>query len=109
MSGEHRPGDLVPVLLSVAAWLVYAPLRPTPSRLPAPDPRRCRDLTWLGVITGLATLAGVSVLTCRVAVLLSGTSIDGSLWYGDLPAPDGVEISDIAVALSLSRIGALST
>jgi hypothetical protein len=27
-------------------------------------------------------------------------SIDGSLWYGDLPAPDGVEISDIAVALS---------
>jgi len=46
-------------------------------------------------------------LTCRVAVLLSGASIDGSLWYGDLPAPDGVEFSDIAVALSRSTIGAL--
>jgi len=90
----------MPGLLSVAAWLVYAPLRPTPSRLPAPDPRRCRGLTRVGVITGLPAVAGVSRLTCRVAVLLSGASIDGSLWYGDLPAPDGVEISDIAVALS---------
>jgi hypothetical protein len=89
------------VLLSVAAWLVHARLRPAPSRLPAPGPRRCRDMTRLGVITGLPALAGVSRLTCRVAVLLSGVSIDGSLWYGDLPAPDGVEICDIAVALSL--------
>jgi len=48
-------------------------------------------------------------LTCRVAVLMSGASIDGSLWYGGLPDPDGAEISDIAVALSWSRIGALST
>ena len=79
------------------------------SRVPAPDTRRCRDLTRLGVIAGLPALAGVSGLTCRVAVLLSGASIDGSLWYGDLPAPDGAEISDIAVALSLSTIGALST
>ena len=52
---------------------------------------------------------GFRGLTCRVGVLLSGASIDGSLWYGDLPAPDAVEISDIAAALSLSRIGALST
>jgi hypothetical protein len=89
----------VPVLLSVAAWLVYAPLRSTPSRLPAPDPRRCRDLTRLGVIAGLPALAGVSGLTCRVAVLLSGASIDGSLLYGDLPALDGAETTDIAEAL----------
>jgi hypothetical protein len=61
------------------------------------------------VIAGLPGLAGVSALKCQVGVLLSGASIDGSLWYGDLPAPDGVEIFDIAVALSLSRIGALST
>jgi hypothetical protein len=26
---------------------------------------------------------------CRVGVLLFGASIDGSLLYGDLPAPDG--------------------
>ena len=26
---------------------------------------------------------------CRVGVLLFGASIDGSLWYGDLPALDG--------------------
>jgi len=44
-------------------------------------------------------LAGVFGLTCRVGVLLSKASIDGSLWYGDLPALDGVEISDIAEAL----------
>ena len=59
------------------------------SRVPAPETRRCPDLTSLGVITGLPTLAGVSGLTCRLRVLLSGASIDGSLWYGDLPAPDG--------------------
>jgi hypothetical protein len=28
-------------------------------------------------------------LICRLRVLLSGASIDGSLWYGDLPAIDG--------------------
>jgi len=80
-----------------------------PSRLPTPETQRCRDLTPLGVITGLPALAGV----CPVDVSGGGAtvraSIDGSLWYGDLPAQDGVEISDIAVALCLSRIGALST
>jgi hypothetical protein len=54
-------------------------------------------------------VAGVSRAIRRYGVVQFPASIDGSLWYGDLPAPDGVEISDIAVALSLSRIGALST
>ena len=35
-------------------------------------------------------------LTCRRRVLLSGASIDGSLWYGDLPAQTGPEMTDIA-------------
>ena len=109
MSRDDRPVGVVTVLLSVTAQVVTRRCGRLPSRLPAPDPRRCRDPTRLRVISGLPALAGVSVLTCREAVLLSGASIDGSLWYGDLPAPDGVEISDIAVALSLSRIGALST
>ena len=34
-------------------------------------------------------VCGVFGLTCRLRVLLFGASIDGSLWYGDLPAPDG--------------------
>ena len=38
-------------------------------------------------------------MRCRVGVLLFGASIDGSLWYGDLPALDGAETNDIAEAL----------
>ena len=37
----------------------------------------------------IACACGGFALTCRLGVLLSGASIDGSLWYGDLPAPDG--------------------
>ena len=33
-------------------------------------------------------------------LVASDTSIDGSLVYGDLPAPDGAETADIAEALS---------
>jgi hypothetical protein len=33
-------------------------------------------------------------------LVASRTSIDGSLLYGDLPAPDGAETTDIAEALS---------
>lgn len=80
---------MVPVLLSVNSPARGAPPSVAMSRVPAPETRRCPDLTLLGVIAGLPTPAGVSGLTCRVAVLPSGASIDGSLWYGDLPAQHG--------------------
>ena len=35
----------------------------------------------------------------RKGVVEFGASIDGSLWYGDLPALDGAETTDIAEAL----------
>ena len=45
-------------------------------------------------------LAEVSGLIRPRRLVASGTSIHGSLVYGDLPAPDGAETTDIAVALS---------
>ena len=45
-------------------------------------------------------LAEVSGLIRPRRLVASGTSIDGSLVYGDLPAPDGAETTDIAEALS---------
>ena len=45
-------------------------------------------------------LAEVSGLIRPRRLVGSGTSIDGSLVYGDLPAPDGAETTDIAEALS---------
>jgi len=45
-------------------------------------------------------LAEVSGLIRPRRLVASGTSIHGSLVYGDLPAPDGAETTDIAEALS---------
>ena len=45
-------------------------------------------------------VAEVSGLIRPRRLVASGTSIDGSLLYGDLPAPDGAETTDIAEALS---------
>jgi len=42
-----------------------------------------------GAVARMVRGCGGFGLTCRLGVLLSGISIDGSLWYGDLPAPDG--------------------
>jgi len=44
-------------------------------------------------------IAGVSLPIRREVVVKSGASIDGSLLYGDLPALDGAETTDIAEAL----------
>ena len=44
-------------------------------------------------------IAGVSRPIRREVVVESGASIDGSLLYGDLPALDGAETTDIAEAL----------
>jgi len=45
-------------------------------------------------------LGEVSGLIRPRPLVASGASIDGSLLYGDLPAPDGAETTDIAEALS---------
>jgi len=46
-----------------------------------------------------AVVAGVSLSFRRWVVVVFGASIDGSLLYGDLPALDGAETTDIAEAL----------
>jgi hypothetical protein len=48
---------------------------------------------------GWCVIAGVLVPIRREVVVESGASIDGSLLYGDLPALDGAETTDIAEAL----------
>jgi len=48
---------------------------------------------------GWCVIAGVSPPIRREVVVESGASIDGSLFYGDLPALDGAETTDIAEAL----------
>ena len=48
----------------------------------------------------IGALAEVSGLIRPRRLVTSGISIDGSLLYGDLPAPDGAETTDIAEALS---------
>jgi hypothetical protein len=53
---------------------------------------------------GWCVIAGVSPPIRREVVVEFGTSIDGSLLYGDLPAPDGAETTDIAEAL-VSELG----
>jgi hypothetical protein len=47
----------------------------------------------------IARVYAGSGLTCRRSVIAFASSIDGSLWYGDLPALVGAETTDIAVAL----------
>jgi len=49
---------------------------------------------------GWCVIAGVSAKIRREVVVESGASIDGSLLYGDLPALDGAEMTDIAATLS---------
>ena len=58
---------------------------------------------------GWCVIAGVSLPIRREVVVESGASIDGSLLYGDLPALDGAETTDIAEALVSEPEGALST
>jgi hypothetical protein len=48
---------------------------------------------------GWCVIAGVSLPIRREVVVEFGASIDGSLLYGDLPALDGAETTDIAEAL----------
>jgi len=59
----------------------------------------CRRLVGL---VGLAVVAGGFGPFRREVVVESGASIDGSLLYGDLPALDGAETTDIADALVLA-------
>ena len=54
-------------------------------------------------------IAGLSPPIRREVVVESGASIDGSLLYGDLPAPDGAETTDIAEALVPEPGSALNT
>ena len=56
-------------------------------------------ITWW---CGWCVIAGVSPKIRREVVVESGASIDGSLLYGDLPALDGAETTDIADALVLA-------
>jgi hypothetical protein len=70
------------------------------------DPADVRDVghavgqvpPWGWVLLDVLCLRGFG-LSCRLRVLLSGASIDGSPLYGDLPALDGAETTDIAEAL----------
>ena len=58
---------------------------------------------------GWCVIAGVSLPIRREVVVESDASIHGSLLYGDLPALDGAETTDIAEALVQSPQGALRT
>jgi hypothetical protein len=50
---------------------------------------------------GIACACGDFGLTCRIWVVAFRASVDGSLWYGDLPASDGARDDRHSLRFSL--------